>query len=309
MKRLSILSLLLVAACAAARDEGPPAVAAPDNPDTEIFLARFSFENGAPSIREIWNATKRKGYDNQPRFLAGEAAFHYVAAGESGKTDIRLYDIARRASEAATDTPDRSEYSPKEAPSGGLSYIQENPAGDVTRVHRRAPGEADGAPVVDFAPLGYYAWLDGGAALGVYYRTEPGSLYRVDVESGATRRLHESIGRTLQADREVRWLWFSEITDPEANAMRIMRYDAAGGAITPIFDLPAGATDFFAVLGDRGAAEGFLAASGPAIFWRAAAADGWTPVADLADAGVRIATRIAVSDDRSWIAVVGEVAE
>ena len=298
----------LVVGCAAGPETHAPVVAAPDNPDTEIFVGSIAFADGAPSISALDNATDRKGYDNQPYFLAGEAAFFYVAEGESGKTDIRLFDIARGASQPVFTSSEMSEYSPKEAPMGGLSYIQENPEGDVTRVHRRAlDGDDAGAAVVDFAPLGYYAWLDGGAALGVYYRSDPGSLYRVDVASDEASLVREKIGRTLQSDSAGGHLWFSELPDAEDGALSVARYDSAGGALTRLFDLPDGATDFFIVADQNGAALGCLAGSGAKAYWRAADGAAWTVVADLESLGAAAISRIAVSDDRRWIAIVAEM--
>ncbi|MCB2112520.1 MAG: hypothetical protein KDD85_03120 [Parvularculaceae bacterium] len=308
MREFAVFSALALAfgGCAAG-DDNALSVAAPDNPDTDIFVAAVDFSTGAPSLAALRNATGRKGYDNQPSFLAGQAAFYYVADGENGKTDIRLYDIARGASQPVTATAQESEYSPKEAPMGGISFIQENTAGDVTRVHRRAPGSEEGAAVVDFAPLGYYAWLENGAALGVYYRSEPGSLYRVDVASGETALLHGNIGRTLQSNAKGGALWFSQSPDDEEGPSRIARYDAASGKLTPLSDLPAGATDFFVVLDGNGEAYGFLAGSGAEIFWRGARDEDWTAIADLGPKGAGAVSRIALSDDRKWIAAVAEI--
>lgn len=307
MIRASFLAALLVLASGAA--SGPeadaPVVAAPDIPDTDIFIGDLSFGNGAPSVSNLKNATARAGYDNQPSFLAGQAAFYYVAEGESGKTDIFLYDVARDASQPLFTSTDRSEYSPKEAPGGGVSYIQENPAGDVTRVHRRMPGAEDGSPVADFAPLGYYAWLDGGAALGVYYRSEPGSLYRVDVASGATTLLHEKIGRALQADAKGETLWFTEIIDEEKLSFRLMSYQSKSGAVAALFDLPEGAQDFAICFDRDGAAAGIFSAVGGSLYWRPFnKKDGWSEVAALS--GISNATRIAISSDNRRIAIVGE---
>lgn len=305
--------LALLAACATpgASDSAPPQVASPDNPDTDIFVGGLSFDGGAPVVGGISNVTARVGYNNQPSFLPGEAAFYYVAEGDSGKTDIRLHDIARSASQPVFTSTDRSEYSPKRTPDGAhLSYIQESPDGDVTRVYQRPlDGSGDGAAVADFAPLGYYAWLDDGAALGVYYRSEPGSLYRVDAASGATTLLHDNIGRALAADRNGAHLWFTEIIDGEKPLFRLMRYDSASGEIVSLFDLPPGAQDFALVSNDHGAADLVFSAEGATLYWRSLGekAGEWRKAADLA--GVKNATRIAVSDDLKWVAIVAEPAE
>ncbi len=306
------LMFAMSVACATTNPSSPAPeetiVASPDIPDTDIFVGEFSFDDATPVVGALVNATARQGYDNQPSFLPGEAAFYYVAEGDSGKTDIRLYDIARRASQPVFVSADRSEYSPKRTPDNAhLSYIQETPDGDVTRVYYRPiDGSGDGAAVADFAPLGYYAWLDGGAALGVYFRSEPGSLYRVDVANGATTLLHENIGRALAADKNGAHLWFTEIVDGEEPLFRLMRYDADKGDIISLFDLPPGAQDFALVPDDQGAAIGVFSAEGATLYWRSLGekAGGWRKAGDLA--GVKNATRGAVDDKREWIAIVAE---
>jgi hypothetical protein len=314
-----LLMLAMLAGCATpgpsdsapSSTNSPLQVASPDIPDTDIYVGGLSFDGGAPVIGALENATARVGYDNQPSFLPGEAAFYYVAEGDSGKTDIRLYDIARRASQPVFTSTDRSEYSPKRTPDNArLSYIQENPEGDVTRVFDRpVDGSGDGAPVADFAPIGYYAWLDGGKALGVYYRSEPGSLDLVDVASGATMLLHEKIGRALAADRSGAHLWFTKTIDGEKPLFRLMRYDTGSGAIAALFELPPGAQDFALLPDDQGAAVAVFSAEGATLYWRTLdeTAGEWRKAAEFE--GVRNTTRIAVSDDLEWVAIVAEPAE
>ncbi|MEZ5920100.1 MAG: hypothetical protein R3C60_01985 [Parvularculaceae bacterium] len=292
--------------------------AAPDVPDAEIFIGELSFNAGTPSVADLTNATMHKGYDNQPWFIPGEDAFYYAAEGESGKTDIRLYDIARRASQAIFTSTDRSEYSPRRTPDGTfLSYIQESPDGEVTKVFKRSlDGSDEGAAVIDFAPLGYYAWLDGGAALGVYYRTDPGSLYRADVSSGEETLLYQSIERTLIADPAGAKLWFSAITTHSADEetpdrLRVMRYDSVTQEIVPIADLPQGASDFAIVFDQGGAAEGIFAASGSRLYWTemGESADWNEVMIEPAISGAVNFSRVAVSSDHRSIAIVGELAE
>lgn len=308
-------ALILVASLppAFAQDAPAAAVAAPDIPDTDVFVGRIASYDSGPIIGSLKNVTDRKGYDNQPSFLAGKNAFYYVAGGKGGKTDIRLYDIASGKSRPVAVTKDRSEYSPKEAPGGGISYIQENPEGDVTRVYRRSLAKKDdGAPVAEFAPLGYYAWLDGGKALAVYHRSEPGSLYRVEVASGEKKLLHENIGRAMTSDRKGEHLWFTGAAGGgDAPAFDLLRYDTASGAIAPVFALPPGAEDFAILFDENGEASVALATSGAKIYSRSVREPekDWAEIADLAQYGAAKATRMAINDTESTIAIVAEPAE
>lgn len=310
------LLALMLAACASAPKEAAPAVAVADIPDTDIYLGKLSHSDKGWKIGFLRNASNGPHYDNQPFFLPGSAAFLYVSAGENTKTDIWRYRIENAKKEMLFSTPTVSEYSPRLEPDGRyISFIQENEAGDVTRVHeRRADGVGASAPVSDFEPLGYYAWLDGGDALAVYYRTEPGTLYRLDLDSGKKTVLNKAIGRGLHSDPKGEFLWFTEIIADDKGAdpaFRLTRYQSSTGAMKPLFDLPAKATDFAVIFDHAGRAEGAFASNGTRIFYRPfSGKDGdkgdWAPVAMLNDTPLYNASRIAVSDDHRWIAVVQE---
>jgi hypothetical protein len=171
------------------------------------------------------------------------------------------------------------------------------------------PGSEEGAPVADFAPLGYYAWLDGGSALGVYYRSEPGSLNRVEVATGATTLLREAIGRALQADPAGDSLWFTEIVPGDVPQFRLAHYRSSTGDITEMFLLPGGAQDLAVEFDSAGAATGIFSASGSTLFWRplgGADDQEWIPVGDLSQFNIASGTRVAVSADGALIAIVGE---
>ena len=287
------------------------AVAAPDLPDTDIFIGRIAAFASRPVVGQMKNVTNRPGYDNQPSFAPFTSTFYYVAAGETGKTDIRRYDIDSGADEAVFISTDQSEYSPKAVRGGFISYIQEDPSGEVTRVFKRpADGSAEGAPVADFAPLGYYAWLQDGAALGVYYRPDPGSLYTVDIASGEAKLVRKNIGRTLAMDKAGDHLWFTTIVRSGKKPVhRLMRYAPNTGEIKEYFDLPREVEDFALSMGDDDEAAGVIAAKGASLYSRSFSdkEQVWTEIENLEPYGIRNATRIALGDN-GWIAIVGEKA-
>lgn len=180
-------------------------------PETDIYLAPLSVSEDGAEVGTFRAVVATPGYDNQPSFLPGEAAFYYVSEGESGKTDIWRYDIETDEATRFHDSPSVSEFSPKAAPAVyGVSYIQENEAADVTRVHHAPATGGPGEAVIDFAPLGYYAWLGAGDMLAVYLRSEPPSLHLVDIADGKKRLIAENIGRSLHPAPDGGGLYFTQ---------------------------------------------------------------------------------------------------
>lgn len=272
-------------------------------PATDIYLAPLSVGIDGVRIGAFRAVVATPGYDNQPSFLPGEAAFYYISEGDSGKTDIWRYDIAGDEKSLFFASPSLSEFSPKAAPAGyGVSYIQENETADVTRVHHALASGGPGEAVLDFAPLGYYAWLEGGSRLAVYLRSDPAELHLVDIATGDASLVAQRIGRSMHAAPDGGGLYFTQASGDKD--YRVMFLDLADGAISPAIDLPAGAEDFAPLFAADGAPRGFLAGDGAEFYFAATGGNAWTPVSDLSTYGVTNVTRIAVSDDGAWIAVV-----
>jgi len=300
-------AVLAIAGCNAEQDAIAPDLAADtaNLPATDIYLAPLSVGEDGAEVGTFRAVAATPGYDNQPSFLPGEATFYYVSEGESGKTDIWRYDIETDEATRLHDSPSVSEFSPKAAPAGlGVSYIQENEAADVTRVHHAPATGGPGEAVIDFAPLGYYAWLGAGDTLAVYLRGEPPSLHLVAVASGETRRIAENIGRSLHPTPDGRGLYFTQANAEDG--YRVMVFDMADDAVSPIVDLPDGVEDFAVLFSAGGALRGLFAGSGPMLYFAEAGGDEfeWKPAGAFFAQGVKNVTRIALSDGGAWIAVV-----
>ena len=95
---------------------GPGGLGVGRLPDTEIFLAPLSVENGVAVVGAPVNVTRHAGYDNQPSFTPDGAAILYTSQRD-GQTDVYRYDLRDRSTTPLTDTPE-SEYSPAVAPDG-----------------------------------------------------------------------------------------------------------------------------------------------------------------------------------------------
>ncbi len=307
VKVLGAALLFLAAACQGAQEApasvepeapGPDlAAATTDLPVTHILLGEISATPSADglSVVNIKPILSAPAYQNQPAFLGlDQAQFYYVAGSGDGKTDLWVYDLASGERSKITDTPQKSEFSPKSVPGGRLSYIQESEDGAMTHVHVRQAANGAGAAVTDVAPVGYYEWLRGGAALAVFYRSEPPELKIVDVASGEARSIFANVGRVLQASPDGAILFATRADENEQ--YEIVAVDVVTGATEPVLTLPAGAQDFFLTFDDYGNPAIAFSSMGTQLMTYAFADDVvWRVAADIGDLGYGSISRIAVS--------------
>lgn len=265
-------------------------------PDTDILIGQLTrTDAGAISVIAIEKAVAGPGYQNQPAMLGpGQGRFYYVAENAFGKTDIWVYDYNASARIQLTDTPTKSEFSPKPAPGGRLSFIQESEDGTVTRVHAVDEiGEA-GEAVIDFAPVGYYEWLNNGATLAVFYRSATPALYLVDVASNDARLVFEGVGRSFQSSPDGTTL-YATLAD-EDGRHRLVQVDAVSGAMHRLIMLPGTTQDFRLIFGDGETPVAMLSADGSRLLEYDFRQDRqWYVVADMEEFGYGEISRIAVA--------------
>ena len=110
----------------------PTAAAAPS---TDVFVGRLALGE-SPAVKDVFNATDRDGYDNQPFFLPDGTAVLYTSARSAEQTDIYRVDLETKEITQVTETP-TSEYSPTVLP-GGESFATIREAQGVQQLWKYA---------------------------------------------------------------------------------------------------------------------------------------------------------------------------
>jgi hypothetical protein len=289
MKRLS--SVLLAAVLAA------PAGAQANPPGTDIYLAALSVKKGTVSVGVPSNVTGRAGYDNQPSFTPDGKSILFTSTRDDGQSDIYRYHIRDKHTARVTVTPE-SEYSATLMP-GGKRF-------SVIRVERDSTQRLwsfnlDGTnPTVllqTLKPVGYHAWADGNT-LALFVLGNPNALVRANNKTGRLDTLSRNIGRSLATVPGKRG--FSYVQRLPDSSWALMT--VAGKTSQQLAVMPAGA-DFIAWLGPDVA----LTATGSKLLTcTGGCGKNWTEVADLAGAGLTRLSRLAVSPDGKWLALVAE---
>jgi len=288
--------LLAAFACTAvALDAQTP----PTPPGTDIYLARLT----PAGIEQPINLTNRPGYDNQPSFAADGKGMLFTR-NDGKQTDIYLYDFTSRSSDPTqvTNTPE-SEYSPTVTPDGqGISVIRVEagaPASLEPDARQRLwrfgrDGQNPTLLVRDVKPVGYHAWGPDGL-LALYVLGKPNTLQVADSRGGRSRIVAQNIGRSLHRipGRDT-----VSVLHIEGDLKTIKELDLKTRALKPIvraIDSPDGDYTW--------TPDGAILMSNGKELMRWSGGE-WTRMADLAALGLAGASRLAVSPDGRWLAVV-----
>jgi dipeptidyl aminopeptidase/acylaminoacyl peptidase len=292
VRSLGLSLACLLAASSLAAQSAPPA--------TDIYLVRLRGNAGGAVSDPPVNLTHRPGYDNQPAFTSNGRAILYTAILNDGQADTYRLDLATRATTRLTRTPE-SEYSPTPMPTGGGFSVVRVEADSAQRLWAfNAQGEAPVLLLPNIAPVGYHLWLDD-HTLALFVLGSPNSLEIADTQTDTGRVIAHDIGRSLQqvpGSKRFSFLahadsaWYLETADPTV----------ADGAIRRIIAMPPRA-DY--VVWESPAAV--LTAAGTVVYrldLSAGPSARWTPIADFKEDGLRDLSRLALSPDGRWLAVV-----
>lgn len=271
-------------------------------PATDIYLAALSWTaEGQPVVGQFENATRNPGYDNQPWFAADGRSILYTREALTGGTDIWRLDLDSGALTPVLVTPASSEFSPQTPfEDQRVTVVRQDGAG-AQRIFVFDPDSPSYGPLYDIAGLGYYAHSPANDMLVAFVLGAPPTLEIQPLPDGPRRRLVSDAGRSLSPSPEGGVLfvsrgenggfWMSRVAGPDAEPEAAFALPGRSQDIA-LSATPAGGTLFWSVSDDI-------------LHVRSdAAEDGWRPLVDLGAAGLRDATRVAVSVELGLVAVV-----
>jgi WD40 repeat protein len=294
---IRVLWVVIFAATLSAQRPAPAPAPAPGPaqppPGTDIWLARLAADG---RITQPINITNRPGYDNQPSF-APDGKMMLFTRGDGGQMDIYAYDFTSRGSAVSriTNTPE-SEYSPTVTPDGaGISVIRVEADGTQRLWRFTREGQEPQLVLTNVKPVGYHAWAPGGM-LALFVLGNPNTLQVADSRTGRSRVVAQRIGRSLHRipGRDT-----VSVLHIEGGARWIKELDVSRRTLTPIVRAIESTDGDYAWTPD-----GAILMSDGKQLMRWAPGGQWTATADLAALGLAGVTRMAVSPDGRWLAMV-----
>ena len=263
----------------------------------DIFLVGIRMKGpGMELTGTVRNATARPGYDNQPSWSPDGKSVYYTSTREDAQSDIYRLDVATGTITRITMTAPESEYS--------ATVMADGMSISVIRVERdsaqrlwRFPLDG-GAPTVmlpALKPTGYQAWATP-STVAIFVLGAPNALAVASIVTNKVDTVARNIGRSLHRVPGTTRISFSQKVS--ATESWIQEFDPASGTITRRAPLPKGVEDYAWTPGGA-----LVAGDGcKVVTWSNGA---WETVGDLGPRGIRGITRLAVSPDGLWIALVG----
>jgi hypothetical protein len=268
-------------------------------PGTDIYLAELQYKDGMVEVGKPGNVTRRPGYDNQPSFVASVIRIFYTSYREDGQSDIVIYDheTGRTLGFRATG---QSEYSAMLTPAAthvSVVRVEE----DSTQRLWQFPNQGGDPEVLleDRPGVGYYAWGNDSTVV-LFILGTPNEMHIGNVRSGVTEHITDDIGRSLHKIPGRNAISFSQpVTD---NKWWIKSLDLETRDIQPIVAAIPESQDYAWTPGGI-----LLMAKGSTLYqWNPKVSTEWQEIADLSQYSITGITRLAVSADGWYLALVAE---
>jgi hypothetical protein len=275
-------------------------------PSTDIFLAPVRMERGQLVVGKPVNVTNRPGYDNQPSFTPDSRALLFTSVRADAQADIYRYDLQTKSITRVTSTPE-SEYSATVFGDGGRFSVIRVEADSTQRLWSFHLDGSDPRLVFEgIKPVGYHAWVDS-TTVAMFLLGRPNALALADTRGGPPDTLARDVGRSLlplpKGDG------FSFLQHAKDSSWILTAVDVRGSGrerrtvLMPLVRMAAGA-DYITWLAPAVAIAG---AGSKLLIWRGSEKSAqWAELADLTKAGLLHISRLALSPDHHWLAIVAE---
>jgi hypothetical protein len=272
----------------------PPGLSAQEPPATDIYLAPLSVKDGKVSVGTPVNITNRAGYDNQPSFTPNSKSILFTSIHDDGQSDIYRYDIVSKIVSQVTYTPE-SEYSATVMPGGRRFSVIRVERDSTQRLWSFAMDGTDPQVILPaLRPVGYHAWLNRDNVV-TFVLGKPNALVLANVRDGHADTLARNIGRSLAALPRGE---FSYVQNDGGGPL-LRAFNWSTRASRDLMSLPGGSQDIAWI-------DGSLVLTGTAsrLLVRDIRDGNWNEIGDFSARGLSSITRLAVSPDGKWLAIV-----
>jgi hypothetical protein len=203
---------------------------------SEIYVYDLSVKNGSVVLSNPQNISNHKGYDNQPHFHPTQPLVYFSSFNDSGRSDIKLYNLQSKKLSSFTNTNER-EYSPTVTPDQKfISCIvqRDNGTQDLVKFSVR---NSKPTVLINTLKVGYHTWIDDHRLLLFVLKNDSlNQLHYYDLVTKEDKIIADNPGRSLH--RIPGENAFSFVQKSKTEKWLLKRYDGATGQISVITELP-----------------------------------------------------------------------
>ena len=280
-----------------ALSQTPTPTPTPAPPATDIFVIDLSTTPGGKlKLGQPVKITNWAGYNNQPSFLPDGQSIFYTSI-RNKQADIYRYEIRSGVTAQVTNTPE-SEYSPTLMPDGKFISVVRVEADGTQRLWKFPLAGGEPSLILPhIKPVGYHLWIDD-HTLALFILGKPNTLELVDLRTGKEAVIAENPGRILRRiPSQNKFSFVHKVSDSEWVIREFNLRTRTSASLTPT--LP-GVEDYAWL------PSGVLLMAKDSKLFALTPLSGekWEEIGDLANAGLKSITRIAVSPKGDRIAIV-----
>jgi hypothetical protein len=280
------------AAPRAAQRTAPPALA-------DVFLVPLSAPGGTLKVGVPANLTRRDGYDNQPSFATNSRELFYTSVRGDGPSDIYRYDLSSGLATPVQHTVPESEYSASPTDGGKSIAVIRVEADSAQRLWKMPlDGSAPSVLFPDIKPVGYFAQAND-STWAMFVLGSPATLQLATVGHPGGTVIARDIGRSLHRIPGTTRLSFVQ---KGAGGWYVMRLDPATRRVDTLVKTLDRAEDMAWV----DSTTAIMGKGSKLYVWRVGTTE-WTLLGDFEFAHLTGITRLAVSPNKQYIALVADV--
>lgn len=264
---------------------------------TEVYLSNLVKVNDSISLGKITNISNNEGYDNQPSFYDDNHILY--SSTRNGQTDIALYNIKDSASTWISNTPSGSEYSPLKIPGKeAVSAIRLDEDG-LQRLYEYDLKTGKHNELLKDLKVGYHVWYNDHIIVSTVLIENRMDLVVSNLKDKSNYTFQKNVGRSLHKI-------------PDSDLISYVSKENGTPIIKSLHPI-SGATEEIVTLMDKSedvcwTTDGTLISAYDQVLlaFNPSKDEKWRPVHRFGEKEINKISRLAVSPDGTFLALVSQ---
>ncbi|GHC53061.1 hypothetical protein [Ulvibacter litoralis] len=265
----------------------------------EVYLGNVKSEYGGLAIYNFQNISNDAGYDNQPSFVGNSEVL--FAGNNTNQTDITTYSIATKTKNNFYKSTPGGEYSPKMVPNktNVVSAVRLDPDG-LQRLYFYEKGFKNPSEAIKGLQVAYYDYYDDNTLVASVLRDDELDLVVSKLKSQKTDTLVTNVGRSISKVPNSNTISYTLANKDKNQELFLLNMETYESFF--VCQLPVGIQDY-AWLNDS---QILIGSNSKIYLYDTFLNEEWSEVADLSEDNITNITRLAVSPNQNYIAIVAE---